>query len=111
MNSRMFQNTSDNKKTCITHQKIYRLNANKELIEYIYERPKTYTTKTVRTKPLISSYFTHSEEEEKLFSLYKDKIVLASQLTPLLNKNNPDKPQLTEKQVKDYLYRNKSLTL
>ena len=96
-----------NTKTYITHQTIFHLNAQGELIEYTYTRPRTFALKP-RAKPLISSYFTHTEEEENIMEKYKgDRVRLASQLTPHLNKNNPDKPPLTEKQVKDYLYRNK----
>ena len=103
MNSRMSQNTSENR-TYIIHQTYHYLNKQGELIEYSYLRTQKYKLK----KPLIKDYFTHSEEEEKLFSTHKnDRVVLARQLTPLLNKNNPDKPKLSEKQVKDYLYRNK----
>ena len=91
-------------KTYINHQKVYRFTPQGELIEYSYTRTKPYICQ--RKKPLISSYFIHNEEEENTMEKYKnDRVVLASQLTPLLNKNNPDKPRLTEKQVKDYLYR------
>lgn len=93
-------------KTYICHQKIYRYTPQRELIEYSYTRKTPYVYVSQRKKPLISSYFTHSKEEEELFSTYKDIIELAKHLAPLLNKNNPDKPKLTEKQVKDYLYRN-----
>lgn len=99
-------NSAQEIKSYIFHQKIYRYTPQRELIEYSYTRAAPYVCQ--RKKPLIKDYFTHSEEEEKLFSIYKDdRVILASQLTPLLNKNNPDKPKLTEKQVRDYLYRNK----
>lgn len=96
--------TAPENRTYLIHQTYYYLNKKGELIEYSYVRTQKYKLK----KPLIKDYFSHSEEEEKLCQIYKsDILTLARQLTSLLNKNNPDKPKLTEKQVKDYLYRNK----